>query len=81
MSRETDKEKADNLMLDMDNLMVKSEFSNYIFFCVGDNKEGGFASVRVTDKDVMLQAQIIDTLRHNKQLYDWIKNIVDHVEK
>ncbi len=77
----TNKEKADDLMLDMDNMMKNSGFSNYIIFCVGDGKEGGFASVSVKsdEKDVHLQAQIIDTLRHNPQLHDWLRNVLDNV--
>ncbi len=76
----TDREKSDNLMLDMDSLMTKSGFSTYIFFCVGDEKEGGFASIRAKneEREMLLQAQIIDTLQHNPQLKDWLKNIIDH---
>lgn len=77
----TEKERADNLMLDIDNLAKNSQFSNYIFFCVGDGKAGGFASINVTEeKDAHLKAQIIDTLRHNPELYDWLKAIIDNVE-
>lgn len=78
---DTNKEKSDNLMLDVDSLMEKSGFSTYIFFCVGDNKEGGFASVRAKneEREMLLQAQIIDTLEHNPQLKEWFKNILDNV--
>jgi hypothetical protein len=79
---ETNKEKADNLMLDISNLMKNSGFSNHLVFCIGDNNEGGFGYTS-TDKgkqDVRLQAIIFDTLRHNKELHSWLKNIVDQVK-
>ena len=78
---DTDKEKADNLMLDMDNLMKNSGFSTYIFFCISDNKGGGFCSANVDgEPGVYLQAQILDTLQSNKELYEWLKNIIDQVK-
>jgi len=69
----TDKEIINDLMLDTDNLMRNAEFSNYILFCVGDNKQGGFASVRVKDErgDTLLKAQILDTLKNNPILLEF----------
>lgn len=76
----TDKERAENLMLDIDNMMKNSGFSTYLFFCVGDKKEGGFCSINIKEeKDMHLKAQIIDTLRHNPTLHDWLQNILDNV--
>jgi hypothetical protein len=79
MSELSNEEKLNNLMLDMDNLMTKSGFSTYLFFCVGDKEEGGFASVKMLNekKEKHLKAQIIDTLRNNPELHDWLQNILD----
>jgi len=66
-------------MLDVDNLMRNAEFSNYILFCVGDNKQGGFASVRVNDErgDTLLKAQILDTLKNNPILLEFFKQVMN----
>jgi len=75
----TDKEIINDLMLDTDNLMRNAEFSNYILFCVGDNKQGGFASVRVKDErgDTLLKAQILDTLKNNPILLEFFKQVMN----
>jgi len=80
MAKETDKEKADNLMLDIDNLTKNSGFSSYLFFCVADNEAGGFASANMEGRgEELITAQIIDTLRNNKDLYAFLKNAIDKV--